>query len=146
MTNDARKTSQLPRATSLSANDRLVVLTNPATSAQTQTVTLRTLSNNIVRANTTTFGTVKVGNNLSVNATGYLNSGAANTGSWTFDGTKANTGGSQNSFIDGQSPGGLLLYNDYEVTLLANNAYFEFNQDFKLISTISSTLHSSCKK
>jgi hypothetical protein len=73
MTNDARKTSQLPIATSLSANDRLVVLTNPATSAQTQTVTLRTLSNNIVRANTTTFGTVKIGENLSVDVNGFLN-------------------------------------------------------------------------
>ena len=73
MTNDARKTSQLPITTSLSANDRLVVLTNPATSAQTQTVTLRTLSNNIVRANTTTFGTVKVGDNLNVDINGFLN-------------------------------------------------------------------------
>jgi len=78
MTNDARKTSQLPITTSLSANDRLVVLTNPATSAQTQTVTIRTLSNTIVRANTTTFGTVKVGENLSVDINGFLN---ANSGS-----------------------------------------------------------------
>jgi hypothetical protein len=80
MTNDARKTSQLPIATSLSANDRLVVLTNPATSAQTQTVTLRTLSNNIVRANTTTFGTVKVGENLSVDINGFLNADAGSEG------------------------------------------------------------------
>jgi hypothetical protein len=70
-------------------------------------------------ANATTAGIVKVGNNLSVNATGFMNT--PGTGSWTFDGTRANTGGSQNSWIDGQSPGGLWLHNDYTITLTASN-------------------------
>ena len=164
MANDAIKTSQLGIVTTLSPSDRVVIVTNPSSSAQTQTITAtnlaRAFANTIMPiANSTQLGVikigaglsvaangvvtaplpsatdsvagvVKVGTNLTVNATGYLNSQAGgNTGSWTFDGTKANTGGSQNSFIDGQSPGGLLLYNDYAVTLAANNAYYEFNQD-----------------
>ena len=46
------------------------------------------------------------------------------TGDWTWPdgGTQALLGGSQNSSIDGQSPGGLLLHNDYAVTLNAGDA------------------------
>jgi hypothetical protein len=162
MANNSLKVSELPIANSAAPADRLVILRSPASNPSVRTITVSSLTANLSYANTTTAGVVKVGDNLSinatghlsvsginlsyantttagvvkvgtnltVNATGYLNSLAGgNTGSWTFDGTKANTGGSQNSFIDGQSPGGLLLYNDYVVTLLANNAYYEFNQN-----------------
>jgi hypothetical protein len=157
MAGDTKKTSQLGIATTLANTDRVVVLTNPNSTAQTQTITVNNFISSMRYANTSTAGVIKVGQNLTVNATGHLSSFypayanstvagivkvgnnltinatgyliANTTGSWTFDGTRANTGGSQNSFIDGQSPGGLLLYNDYEVTLLANNAYYEFNQD-----------------
>ena len=49
-------------------------------------------------------------------------------GDWTwpeFNGvhTRALLGGSQGSWIDGQSPGGLLLYNDSAVTLNAGTKY-----------------------
>lgn len=70
MANDAKRTSQLSVTTSLSANDRLVVLTNPTTSAQTQTTTLATLANTLVSnnilpvANATVTGVIKIGKNL----------------------------------------------------------------------------------
>lgn len=48
MANDAKKTSQLGVATTLSANDRVVVLTNPASSAQTQTITITNFANAII--------------------------------------------------------------------------------------------------
>lgn len=105
MANDSKKISELTIATTLSANDRVVVLTNPATSAQTQTITLQNITSSIGYANatsagvikvgsglaidgsgvlsapipvanTTSYGVVKVGNNLSVNSTGYLNAPA----------------------------------------------------------------------
>ena len=49
-------------------------------------------------------------------------------GDWTWPEvggmhTRALLGGSQGSWIDGQSPGGLLLYNDYAVTLNAGSQY-----------------------
>lgn len=47
------------------------------------------------------------------------------TGDWTWPegggGTQALLGGSQNSWIDGQSPGGLLLHNDSMITLQAGD-------------------------
>jgi len=48
MANDAKKTSQLGIATALSANDRVVVLTNPASTAQTQTITVTNFANSII--------------------------------------------------------------------------------------------------
>lgn len=69
----SKRISELPVTTALSGNDRVVVLTNPASSAQTQTITLTSLSNNLRYANTSVSGVIKVGNNLSVNATGFLN-------------------------------------------------------------------------
>jgi len=76
MANDAKKTSQLGIATTLSANDRVVVLTNPAASAQTQTVTVNNFINSLRYANASVSGVVKVGTGLSINATGFLNGGA----------------------------------------------------------------------
>lgn len=87
MANDAKKTSQLGIATTLSANDRVVVLTSPASSAQTQTISISNLITNSssVRANTSSYGVVKIGSGLSVNATGFLNSAnTGNTGTITF--------------------------------------------------------------
>jgi len=40
MSNDARKVSNLNITTTLSSNDRVVVLTNPSSFAQTQTIAL----------------------------------------------------------------------------------------------------------
>lgn len=110
MANDAKRTSQLGITTTLSANDRVVVLTNPASSAQTQSITVNsffrsTAQNNfpianssqrglvqvdgitvnaaangmlsVPTANDSSLGVIKVGNNLSVNATGYLNAETA---------------------------------------------------------------------
>lgn len=86
MANDAKKVSQLGIATTLSANDRVVVLTNATSSPVTQTITLSNLIGNsaALRANTSSYGVVKIGSGLSVNATGFLISSAANTGLITF--------------------------------------------------------------
>jgi hypothetical protein len=182
MADDSKRVSELGITSTLSSNDRVLVLTNPDSSPNVQTITvnnfavklanvlpiansttlgvikigpgLSVAANGVVSAplpvasntvtgvvkigaginfdvngiisvagfnyaNATTAGIVKVGNNLSVNATGFMNT--PGTGSWTFDGTRANTGGSQNSWIDGQSPGGLWLHNDYTITLTASD-------------------------
>jgi hypothetical protein len=91
MANDAKKVSELGITTSLSANDRIVVLTNPTSTPVTQTITLSNLvANSIPKANTIAFGVIKVGNNLSVNATGFLSTTI--NGPFTNDAT-ANAGG-----------------------------------------------------
>jgi len=78
MSNDAKKTSELNITTGLSANDRIVVLTNPSGFAQTQTISVLNLfsnskfTNTATVANTTAAGIVKVGNNLSINASGHI--------------------------------------------------------------------------
>lgn len=82
MSNDAKKISSLAIATTLSANDRVVVLTNPASSPSVRTITVNNLTSSIRYANTTAAGVVKVGNNLSVNSTGFLNS--SGIGDFTF--------------------------------------------------------------
>lgn len=76
----SKRISDLTVTTTLSGNDRVLVLTNPATSAQTQTTTLTNLASKLATnfmpaANTTAAGVVKVGNNLSVNSSGFLNGG-----------------------------------------------------------------------
>jgi hypothetical protein len=50
MANDAKRTSQLGITTTLSNSDRVVVLTNPNTAAQTQTITVTNFANRIVNA------------------------------------------------------------------------------------------------
>jgi hypothetical protein len=76
MANDSKRTSELGIVTSLSANDRLVVLTNPATSAQTQTITVNNFSNTVNSylpiANSSTLGVIKIGSGLAVAANGVV--------------------------------------------------------------------------
>lgn len=47
----ARKISNLAVTTTLSANDRVVVLTNPSSSANTKTITLSNFANNLLLSN-----------------------------------------------------------------------------------------------
>ena len=117
MANEAKRLSELPVTTSLSANDRLVVLTNPATSAQTQTIALKNLVTNAMSyANATSAGVVKVGNNLTSNATGYI-SLAANNINTSIIATTTNTfslGNSSSSWqaiylSDGTSNAGIVF-------------------------------------
>jgi len=76
MANDAKRTSQLGIATTLSANDRVVVLTNPDTSAQTQTIAVSDISvalaNTIPIANSTQAGVIKIGPGLVSYANGTV--------------------------------------------------------------------------
>jgi hypothetical protein len=81
MANDARRVSQLTVTTSVSANDRLVVLTNPASSVKSQTVTvnnfIKSAANNFPIANSSQRGVVAVDNiTITAAANGTI---AANT-------------------------------------------------------------------
>ena len=76
MANDAKRTSQLGIATTLAATDRVVVLTNPASSAQTQTITVSNLvsvtANLLPIANSSTLGLIQAGPGISIAANGQL--------------------------------------------------------------------------
>jgi len=73
MANDSKKVSQLTVSTGLSANDRLVVLTNPTTSAQTKTISVRNLvANSLTTANSSALGVVKIGSGLSALSNGTI--------------------------------------------------------------------------
>ena len=107
MTDNSKKLSELPLAANAALTDRVLILRDPAGNPSSRTIT--------------------VGNLLATTM-------AANTGDWTWpllNGgyTRAELGGSQNSYIEGQSPGGLILHNDYLVTLNANNSYWVFDSN-----------------
>jgi hypothetical protein len=76
MTGQTVKTSNLGITTTLSANDRVVVLTNPASSAQTQTIAannfVSSVANLIPYANASSAGVFKVGAGLSMSVGGVL--------------------------------------------------------------------------
>ena len=77
MANDSKRVSELGITTSVSANDRLVVLTNPNTSAQTQTITVGNLGYSLTQnvipiANATQLGIIKIGDGLVVGANGVV--------------------------------------------------------------------------
>lgn len=82
MADNSKKLSQLSTASNAASTDRLLILRDPAGSPSTRTITVANLANSLPIANTTVAGTIKVGNNLSVNATGYLN---AEAGGIDFD-------------------------------------------------------------
>lgn len=89
MANDSKRVSQLGITTTLSANtDRVVVLTNPSTSPATQTINVNNfvtaVANLLPLANGSSAGVIKVGNNLSINASGYLSGADNNTGDIYF--------------------------------------------------------------
>jgi len=74
MANDAKKTSQLGIATTLSANDRVVVLTNPASSAQTQTITITNFANAIIdKVQAIIPNTTVIANSVTISSNGNSN-------------------------------------------------------------------------
>mgnify|MGYP003344631252 CR=1 FL=1 len=87
MADNSQKLSQLPQLANVALTDRVLVLRDPAGSPSTRTVTTANLFLAIPAANNSYAGVVKVGNNLSINSTGYLSStgGTANTGDITFN-------------------------------------------------------------
>jgi len=76
MTNDAKRTSQLGIVTTLSANDRVVVLTNPASAAQTQTIPVSNFVNSAMQfipiANSSKLGLISGGPGILISANGQL--------------------------------------------------------------------------
>jgi len=79
MTDRAKKISELQGTTSVANTDKLVVLKDPSGNPSTRSITIDNLTSSIRYANATVAGVIKVGNNLTINATGYLASdGTAN--------------------------------------------------------------------
>jgi hypothetical protein len=100
------KISELNAITSVANTDLLMVVHDPSGSPSTNKITVGNFANSIARP----------------------------VGNWTWpllngQYTRAVLGGSQNSYIEGQSPGGLVLYNDYQVTLFANNSAWSFDDN-----------------
>lgn len=73
MTDNSKKLSQLPIAANVASTDRVLILRDPSGSPSTRTITVNNFISTMPVANSTQFGVVKVGTDLSVNATGYLN-------------------------------------------------------------------------
>lgn len=71
MANDAKKVSELVVTTTLSANDRVVILSNPASAANTKTITVANFANNLTANNATYLGGVV--------STSYVNTAGAYT-------------------------------------------------------------------
>jgi len=72
MANDTRKVSQLGITTTLSANDRVVVLANTVGNVQTKTITLTNFTNKLSTANSSSLGVVKIGSGINVDANGVV--------------------------------------------------------------------------
>jgi hypothetical protein len=74
MTTDARKVSELAISTTLSSNDRVVVVANTTGNVQTKTITLANFSNSVILpiANSTKSGIVKVGDGIFVDSNGTI--------------------------------------------------------------------------
>jgi hypothetical protein len=78
MSNESRRVSELLVANTVSANDRVLALINPATAANTKTITLRNLANSMITsnvfpiANSTQLGVIKIGDGLSIAANGVV--------------------------------------------------------------------------
>jgi len=122
MANDAKRVSQLGVTTSVSANDRLVVLTNPATAAQTQTISVNNFIYGLVSntgvfpiANSTQLGVVKVDGATIV---------AQTNGVISVPYASANVAGSvkigNNVLIDSN---GFISVSNSSITRLVNNTY-----------------------
>jgi hypothetical protein len=66
MANDAKKVSELAVTTTLSANDRVVILSNPSSAANTKTITATNFANSLITSNiiptasNTQLGVIKV--------------------------------------------------------------------------------------
>ena len=135
MSNDSRRVSQLGVTTSLSTTDRLVVLTNPASSAQTQTITVNNFVSNFTVANTTSRGLVSLnGNTIGSNTTGGISVNVAATYAWTNTHTFSNTITFGNSSINSTINSTSISTNTLNLSEFTNsaNGYTYLPNGFKL--------------
>lgn len=85
MANDAKKVSELGVTQYLAANDRILVLTNPASAPNTQTVTVTDFANGLITsgamqyAGSTRAGVVKIGNYIDISTSGVISINTANS-------------------------------------------------------------------
>jgi hypothetical protein len=78
MVDRAKKLTELPSAATATNNDIFIIVANTAGIATTKQITVNNFKSAfssvvVPQANTTTYGTVKIGDNLAVNASGFLN-------------------------------------------------------------------------
>lgn len=138
MANDAKKVSELAVTTTLSANDRVVILSNPSSAANTKTITAANFANSLISSNiiptasNTQLGVVKVDGTTITISNGVI-SGAANTGNIRFTNNtitsvitgdisiSPNTSGSL-SVPSLKIPVGSLIQNTISISTVVNNA------------------------
>ena len=82
MSNDAKKTSELAISTTLSANDRVVILKDPDSSPSTKTITATNFANSVLNvmryASSSLAGVVKIDNSSIVISNGVISSATSN--------------------------------------------------------------------
>lgn len=129
MANDAKKTSQLGIATTLSANDRVVVLTNPAASAQTQTITLTNFANSIIdKVQAIIPNTTVIANSVTI-----ASNGTANVSFFSYTIGSGKTGccditlHARDATLDSTSAASILV--------VANNSYVDSQVTVKEVGT-----------
>ena len=144
MADNAKKVSELPTASNVASTDRVLVLRNPAGSASVRTVTLNNFTDSIRTSNTTAAGVIKVGNNLSVNATGFLNVDVANSiniGTFSINTTSAemnfNTSSLQAGNTINTNTGFKWFAGTHELSKLERSGYLVIN---KIRSYVTSNL------
>lgn len=130
MADRAKKISELPTATTAVNNDIFIIVANTSGVATTKQITVNNfkavLSNIVVPvANTTTSGTVKVGSNMVVNATGFLIANVA-FGNTTVPGVVA---AGNNVYINANGFLGVSFANttNQGVVGVGNNVYINAN-------------------
>jgi hypothetical protein len=82
MVDRAKKLTELPSATTAVNNDIFIIVANTTGVATTKQITVNNFKSALAgvvvpQANTTTYGTVKIGDSLVVNASGFLNANVA---------------------------------------------------------------------
>lgn len=72
MADNEKRVSELPISNTIASTDRVMILKSPASNASVRTITVVNYSNTSPTANTEFAGVVRVGNNMTVNATGHI--------------------------------------------------------------------------
>ena len=106
MADNSQKISQLPQLANVTSTDRVLVLRDPSGSPSTRTITTANLFLAIPAANSTYAGVVKVGDNLTINSTGYLiasNADAAYTNAIAYSGNAAQAYSNAITYVSTQS-------------------------------------------
>jgi len=120
MANDAKKVSELAVTTTLSANDRVVILSNPSSAANTKTITVANFANNLTANNATYLGGVV--------STSYVNT----AGTYTISGVHTH---SANVIINASlSVNNYILSQNGATSAYATKRVLQYNETTKQIT------------